>query len=154
MNTIGEIARQTNLLSLNASIEAARAGQAGKGFAVVADEIRNLASKSAEALQQTSELIEGSFSAVKNGTNIADETAKSFLSVVEGAKEIASSVDKISLASQNQKRALEELVKNIDLIAQVVQSNTSTVQESVSTSEELSKQSKLLRDLVSKFHLR
>lgn len=154
LNTIGEIARQTNLLSLNASIEAARAGQAGKGFAVVADEIRNLASKSAEALQQTSELIEGSFSAVKNGTNIADETAKSFLSVVEGAKEIASSVDKISLASQNQKRALEELVKNIDLIAQVVQSNTSTVQESVSTSEELSKQSKLLRDLVSKFHLR
>ena len=99
-------------------------------------------------------MIEGSFSAVKNGTNIADETAKSFLSVVEGAKEIASSVDKISLDSQNQKRALEELVKNIDLIAQVVQSNTSTVQESVSTSEELSKQSKLLRDLVSKFHLR
>lgn len=154
LNTIGEIARQTNLLSLNASIEAARAGAAGKGFAVVADEIRNLASKSAEALQQTAELIEGSFSAVKNGTNIADETAKSFLSVVEGAKEISASVDKISLASQNQKRALEELVKNIDLIAEVVQSNTSAVQESVSTSEKLSQQSKLLRDLVSKFHLK
>ena len=101
-----------------------------------------------------SELIENSFESVKRGTNIADETAKSLLSVVEGAKEISGSVDKISIASQNQKRVLEELVKSIDLIAEVVQSNTNAVQESVSTSEKLSEQSKLLHRLISKFHLK
>ena len=74
--------------------------------------------------------------------------------MVEGAKEISGSVDKISLASKNQKRVLQELIKSIDLIAEVVQSNTSAVQESAETSKKLSNQSKLLRSLVNKFHLK
>lgn len=86
VRTIEEIAEQTNLLSLNASIEAARAGDAGRGFAVVADEIRELAAKSAEAVNQTAALIASSQKAVENGIGIADNTAKSLTAVVQGSK--------------------------------------------------------------------
>ncbi len=154
IQTIEEIADQTNLLSLNASIEAARAGEAGKGFAVVANEIRELASKSAEAVNQASELIETSQNAVENGIGIADNTAKSLVAVVEGSEEILNSMDKISHASQNQKSALERLTEHVDSISKVVQSNSSSAQSSASTSAELSSQSKCLHELVNRFHLK
>ncbi len=76
------------------------------------------------------------------------------MTVVEGAKEISVSVDKISDASQNQKRILEELTKGVNLIEKVVQTNNISAQESVVTSEELSQQSKRLHNLVNKFHLK
>ncbi len=154
VRTIEEIAEQTNLLSLNASIEAARAGDAGRGFAVVADEIRELAAKSAEAVNQTAALIASSQKAVENGIGIADNTAKSLTAVVQGSEEILGSMDKISVASQNQKSVLKQLTEHVDLISSVVQSNSSFAQESAETSEELSGQSKRLHDLVNRFQLK
>lgn len=154
IKAIEDIADETNLLSLNASIEAARAGEAGKGFVVVANQIRNLAVKSSESVSQTTELIGRSLAAVENGVLIADETARSLSAVVEGAKEITDSVEKISNASLNQKMVLQEVVKSVDLIEGVVQNNISAAQESALTSEELSKQSKRLHELVNQFKLK
>ncbi len=154
IKAIEDIADETNLLSLNASIEAARAGEAGKGFAVVANQIRNLAVKSSDSVNQTAELIGRSLAAVENGVQIAGETASSLSAVVEGAKEITGSVRKISSASQNQKMVLQEVVRSVDLIEGVVRSNTATAEESALTSEELSKQSKRLHELVNQFKLK
>ncbi len=120
----------------------------------MANEIRDLAAKSAEAVNQAAALIETSQHAVENGMGIADNTAKSLVAVVEGSKEVLNSMDKISHASQNQKSVLEQLAEHVDSISKVVQSNSSFAQNSASTSAELSSQSKRLHELVNRFHLK
>lgn len=151
---IEDIASQTNLLSLNASIEAARAGDAGRGFGVVADQIGKLADDSARSAVNTRELIAKSIQEVKNGNAITKKTVAVLNDILESMKIFASAAEASNEDSKNMSRMLEEIEKAIEQISEVVQSNSASAEETSATSEELSAQSDTLKELVSKFQLR
>ncbi len=156
-NIIGEIediASQTNLLSLNAAIEAARAGDAGKGFAVVADQIRNLAEQSSKSAVNTRKLIEESVREVEVGNETALRTAEVLEGVVVGIGKIADTSQVLSRDTAEQALALEQATDGVARISEIVQSNSATAEESSATSEELSAQSTTMRELVGRFELK
>lgn len=153
VKTIEDIASQTNILSLNAAIEAARAGMGGKGFAIVAEEVRMLAGQSAEAARSTAYLIGETVAAVETGSHISDMTNQALQEVVASAKNVSDAVASIFEAADGQACAVGQISQELECISNVAQSNSDAVKDSAEVSEKMSDQAAMLKTQVSKFQL-
>ncbi|MDX9789717.1 MAG: methyl-accepting chemotaxis protein [Candidatus Kapabacteria bacterium] len=165
ISVIDDIADQTNLLALNAAIEAARAGEQGRGFAVVADEVRKLAERTTEATKQIAKMIKGiqqeteqavsamnkGTSEVQSGIELADKAGDSLKQILNSTHEVLDMVNQIAAASEEQSATSEQISKNVMAISKVTSDAATRVEDVAKTSDELARMTEQLRDMIATF---
>ncbi|MGE5399869.1 MAG: methyl-accepting chemotaxis protein [Ignavibacteriales bacterium] len=167
VQVIDDIADQTNLLALNAAIEAARAGEQGRGFAVVADEVRKLAERTTKATKEIEAMIQkiqkdtiGAVNSIHQGTNeaekgkeLAQRSGKTLIEIIESTNKVVDIVNQVAAASEQQSSAAEQISKNIESISSVTQQSAAGVQQIARASEDLSRLTVNLQELTNRFKI-